>query len=194
MARKKNPEQEAPPGEEQEPETPTEQEETPAEETPPPEKQPQEQETEEREGAEDPEEEPADEEEDPQEEPEEEQPQEQETEVPSQTPSADETAALRSQLLNTQGRLAAYAAGVAPEMVDDAVTLAMAEAARSGEVTEATVNRAMDAVLKRHPEWKADGTKKKTGGFKIGADRDNAGSGRQSSSTSLNVKRWNRFK
>ena len=34
MARKKNPEQEAPPVEDQEPETPTEQEETPAEETP----------------------------------------------------------------------------------------------------------------------------------------------------------------
>lgn len=194
MARKKNPEQEAPPAQDQEPENPTEQEETPEEETPTQEEQPQEQETEEQEDAEDPEEEEEDPQEEPEEEePEEEQPQEQ-TEAPTQEPAADETAALRSQLLNAQGRLAAYAAGVAPEMVDDAVTLAMAEAAKSGEVTEASVNSAMDAVLKRHPEWKADGTKKKNGGFKIGADRDNAGFGSRPSTTSQNVKRWNRFK
>lgn len=187
MAKKKNPEQEAPPVEEQEPATPTEQEETPAQEEQP---QEQEQEPEEQEEAE---EDTPEDEEDPQEEQEEEQPQEQ-PDTPAQVTASDETAALRTQLLNAQGRLAAYAAGVAPDMVDDAVTLAMAEAAKSGEVTETSVNSAMDAVLKRHPEWKADNGKKKTGGFKIGADRDNSGSGKQSGTATQNVKRWNRFK
>lgn len=187
MAKKKNPEQEAPPVEEQEPATPTEQEEIPTQEEQP---QEQEQETEEQEEAE---EETPETEEDPQEEQEEEQPQDQPS-TPSQEPGMDETAMLRTQLLNAQGRLAAYAAGVAPDMVDDAVTLAMAEAAKSGEVTETSVNSAMDAVLKRHPEWKADGGKKKTGGFKIGADRDSGGSGKPSGTESKNVKRWNRFK
>lgn len=186
MAKKKNPEQEAPPVEEQEP--PTEQEETPEQEEPTQE-QPQEQEQEEVEEEEDSQEEQEDTQEDSEEEPTQEQPA-----TPTQEPAADETAALRSQLLNAQGRLAAYAAGVDPAMVDDAVTLAMAEAARSGEVTESSVNSAMDAVLKRHPEWKVDGSKKKNGGFKIGADRDSGGSGKQSGSETKNVKRWNRFK
>lgn len=184
MAKKKNPEQEVLPVEEQEAAPPTEQEETLAQEEQP---QEQEQETEEQEEAE---EETPEEEENPQEE---EQPQEQPN-TPAQEPATDETAALRTQLLNAQGRLAAYAAGVAPDMVDDAVTLAMAEAAKSGEVTETSVNSAMDAVLKRHPEWKADNGKKKTGGFKIGADRDNSSSGKQTGTATQNVKRWNRFK
>lgn len=186
MAKKKNPEQEAPPLEEQEPETPAEQE-----DTPPQEEQPQGQEPEEREEEPD-----GEEEEDPEEEPagDEENPQEQPPNNPAQEPDTDETAALRAQLLNAQGRLAAYSAGVAPGMVDDAVTLAMAEAAKSGEVTETSVNSAMDAVLKRHPEWKTDGSKKKTGGFRIGVDRDNGGSGKQSGTKTENVKRWNRFK
>lgn len=183
MARKKNPEQEAPPAQEQERE-PEQQEETPAQEEQ--EQQPQEQEPEEQE---DPEEEESGEEEgDPQE------PLQQEQQ-PQEQPSADEeTVQLRSQLLQAQGRLAAYGAGVIPAMADDAVTLAMAEAARTGTVTEATVTAAMEAVLKRHPEWKAEEGKKKTaGGFKIGTDRDNGGVQKKPGATQ-NVKRWNRFK
>ena len=188
MAKKKNPEQEAPPVEEQPAETPVEQEETQEEET---EQQPG---TEEQDEQENPAEEPGEEEEEtPQEDPQQE-PSQDPPGTPTQEPTADENAQLRSQLINAQGRLAAYSAGVAPGMVDDAVTLAMAEAAKSGEVTETSVNSAMDAVLKRHPEWKADGAKKKTGGFRIGADRDNGGSGKQSGTAPQNVKRWNRFK
>lgn len=186
MEKKKNPDQEEPPVEEQEIETPTEQEETPAQEEQPQDREPEEQE-------EDPE---GEEEEESEENPTdgEEEPQEQTSNTPAQETDTDETAALRTQLLNAQGRLAAYAAGVAPDMVDDAVTLAMAEAAKSGEITETSVNSAMDAVLKRHPEWKADSGKKRTGGFKIGADRDSSGSGKPSSTETKNVKRWNRFK
>lgn len=191
MAKKKNPEQEAPPAEPQE-ETP--QEETPVEEPQDPqEEQPREQDPQE-EPAEDPEEEkPGEEEKDPAQDPEE-QPQEEPAKPPDQQPSAEETEQLRAQLLQAQGRLAAYGAGVNPAMVDDAVTLAMAEAAKAGAVTEASVTAAMEAVLKRHPEWKAEEGKKKTaGGFKIGADRDNGGT-QKKPGTVQNIKRWNRYK
>ena len=179
MAKKKNPEKEAPPVQDQEPET-EQQEETPEEETPAQEEQPQEQDTQEKH------------EEDSREEPGQETEQEQD---PAQEPASNEAAVLRGQLLQAQGELAAYRAGVAPGMVADAVTLAMAEASKTGEVTEAAVTKAMEAVLKRHPEWKADGDKKKTGGFKIGADRDNGGAFKKPSGNGTqNVKRWNRFK
>lgn len=113
-------------------------------------------------------------------------------------PAADqngESANLKSALLEAQGKLAAYAAGVAPDMIADAVTLAMAEASKEGEVTESSVTKAMDAVLKRHPEWRADsGSKSKSGGFRIGADRDSSGVKKQSGNAPQNVKRWNRYK
>lgn len=185
MARKKNPEQEAPPAEEQERES-EQQEETPAQEEQTQEQQSQEQEPEEQEDPE--EEEPVEGEEDPQ------APHQQEQQPQEQLSADEETAQLRSQLLQAQGRLAAYGAGVIPAMVDDAVTLAMAEAARTGTVTEASVTAAMEAVLKRHPEWKAEeGKKRGAGGFKIGADRDNGGV-QKKPGTTQNVKRWNRFK
>lgn len=115
-----------------------------------------------------------------------------------QTPAAnDETASLRAELLEARSQLAAYAAGVAPDMVADAVTLATAEAQRAGEVTEAAITQAMANVLKRHSEWKADAAKsgaKKTGGFKLGADRDNAGTAKRPAGNNQSVKRWNRFK
>ena len=82
-------------------------------------------------------------------------------------------------------------------MVADAVTLATAEAQRAGEVTETAIAQAMANVLKRHPEWKADAVKsgaKKTGGFKLGADRDSAGTPKKPAGNNQNVKRWNRFK
>lgn len=187
MAKKKNPEQEAPPAEPQE-ETP--QEETPVEGTREPEEQPREQDPQE-EAVEEPAEEPG--EEDPDQDPEED-PREESEEEPAQQPPANETEQLRSQLLQAQGRLAAYAAGVNPSMVDDAVTLAMAEAAKTGTVTESSVTAAMEAVLKRHPEWKAeDGKKKTAGGFKLGADRDNGGVQKKPGAPQ-NLKRWNRFK
>lgn len=192
MAKKKNPQQENPPAQqEQEPET-EQQEETPAEESTQ-EEQPQEQEPQEQDPQEEPEEEePEEEEEDPQnpqEEPEENPSQEQ---PPAEVPASDETAQLRAQLLQAQGRLAAYGAGVIPAMVDDAVTLAMAEAAKAGTVTEASVTTAMDAVLKRHPEWKAE-QKKTAGGFRIGADRDSGSTPKKPGATQ-NTKRWNRYK
>lgn len=130
-----------------------------------------------------------------------EQPEKSEEEQPADdqqegTPAAgsDENAALQRELLQARGELAAYRAGVAPGMVADTVTLAMAEAARSGEVTEAAVTKAVEAVLKRHPEWKAQTGNAGKGGFKLGADRDSGNPSRKNANQKQNVKRWNRFK
>lgn len=114
--------------------------------------------------------------------------------TPPAAPDEDtEKAQLASDLLAARSKLAAYAAGVAPDMIADAVTLATAEAGPGAD--EAAVTKAMQAVLKRHPEWKADGEKKKSGGFKLGADPDKAGGRKPGGGDApKNAKRWNRFK
>lgn len=105
---------------------------------------------------------------------------------------------LQTELLEARSQLAAYAAGVDPSKVGDAVILATAEAQKEGDLTEAGVTKAMANVLKRHPEWKAsggDGKKSGSGGFKLGADPDKAGNGKKSGGKSTgNTKRWNRYK
>ena len=105
---------------------------------------------------------------------------------------------LQTELLEARGRLAAYAAGVDPSKVGDAVILATAEAQKEGDLTEAGVTKAMANVLKRHPEWKAsgsDGKKTNAGGFKLGADPDKSTGGKKSGDKSGgNSKRWNRYK
>lgn len=106
-----------------------------------------------------------------------------------------ETTRLTAELLAARSQLAAYAAGVAPDMIQDAVTLATAEAQTAGEVTEEAVAKAMANVLKRHPEWKAEGDKKKSGGFKLGADPDAPGKSKGvKADGDGSKKRWNRFK
>lgn len=115
---------------------------------------------------------------------------------PSSTAAENEK--LKADLLEARSQIAAYSAGVAPDMVADAVTLATAEAKAAGEVTEEAVAKAMDNVLKRHPEWKtkpsAGGAKKTTGGFKLGADPDSTGRDKGTSSEKAgNKKPWNKF-
>ena len=111
---------------------------------------------------------------------------------------SEREAQLEAELLEARGQLAAYAAGVDPSKVGDAVILATAEAQKEGDLTEAGVTKAMANVLKRHPEWKAaggDGKKSNTGGFKLGADPDkNSGSKKAGDKSSGNSKRWNRYK
>lgn len=111
---------------------------------------------------------------------------------------SEREAQLEAELLEARGQLAAYAAGVDPSKVGDAVILATAEAQKEGDLTEAGVTKAMANVLKRHPEWKAsgsDGKKSGTGGFKLGADPDKASNGKKSGGKSNgNTKRWNRYK
>lgn len=138
------------------------------------------------------EEEPAGEEEpDQPEEPEPEKPETpEEVENPEEDPSPDEViAALEEQLLDARCRLAAFAAGVAPDLVADAVTLAVQAAHAEGEVTEESVAAAMEQVLQRHPGWKADA--RRTGGFRLGADPAAA---RRQDKTPGTAKRWNRFR
>lgn len=111
---------------------------------------------------------------------------------------SEREAQLQTELLEARGQLAAYAAGVDPSKVGDAVILATAEAQKEGDLTEAGVTKAMANVLKRHPEWKAsgsDGKKSGAGGFKLGADPDKSSGGKKSGDKSGgNSKRWNRFK
>lgn len=111
---------------------------------------------------------------------------------------SEREAQMEAELLEARGQLAAYAAGVDPSKVGDAVILATAEAQKESDLTEAGVTKAMDNVLKRHPEWKAsgsDGKKSGAGGFKLGADPDKISSGKKSGDKSGgNSKRWNRFK
>ena len=133
------------------------------------------------------------------EQPEKEEPAQEEEPAPAEPAStAAENEKLKADLLEARSQIAAYSAGVAPEMVMDAVTLATAEAKAAGEVTEEAVAKAMDNVLKRHPEWKTkpatSGAKKTTGGFKLGADPDSAGRDKGASSEKGGSKKpWNKF-
>ena len=180
----------------------------PAEETPKDEK-PEEKPTEERPddkggSKEKPAEEKPEEAEDPEKDEETPENEEQPKDEPEKAPAAptDEVsgreAQLQTELLEARGKLAAYAAGVDPSKVGDAVILATAEAQKEGDLTEAGVTKAMANVLKRHPEWKAsgsDGKKSGAGGFKLGADPDKSSGGKKSGDKSGgNSKRWNRFK
>lgn len=176
-------------------------EEKPAEETPEDKGNPEEKPSEEKpEDAEDPE---KDEEKPAEEKPEdEEQPKDDPAKDPAPAATGSEgserEAQLEAELLEARGQLAAYAAGVDPSKVGDAVILATAEAQKEGDLTEAGVTKAMANVLKRHPEWKAsgsDGKKSGAGGFKLGADPDKSSGGKKSGDKSGgNSKRWNRFK
>lgn len=130
-------------------------------------------------------------------------PEEKQEDQPAATPPTDmpgdtdpEKTQLKEDLLMARSQLAAYSAGVASEMVADAVTLAMAEARAAGEVTEDAVAKAMANVLKRHPEWKAQsaaGSKKASGGFKLGADPDRSPARDGKKSDAGQKKPWNKF-
>lgn len=172
-------------------------EEKPTEETPSDKGDPEEKPSEEKpEDAEDPkkdEEKPAEEKtEDP------EQPKDDPAPAATGSEGSEREAQLEAELLEARGQLAAYAAGVDPSKVGDAVILATAEAQKESDLTEAGVTKAMANVLKRHPEWKAsgsDGKKSGAGGFKLGADPDKSSGGKKSGDKSGgNSKRWNRFK
>lgn len=104
----------------------------------------------------------------------------------------EEVRQLKAELIAARSQLAAYAAGVLPEMAQDAVTLATAQARAEGEPTEETVKRAMDDVLKRHPDWKTADGKKAGGGFKLGADPDGRSTKKEKAEPG-SKKPWNKF-
>lgn len=111
------------------------------------------------------------------------------TQPPQQGPDS-RIADLERQLLDARCRLAAFAAGVAPDLVEDAVTLAVQAARADGQVTEESVTAALGQVLQRHPRWKAD--RRPAGGFRLGADAEDTP--RRPAPAQTDRRRWNRFR
>lgn len=112
---------------------------------------------------------------------------------PAEAAEDPEKAQLKADLLQARSELAAYGAGVAPEKVADAVTLAVAQVRAAGDdVTEEAVAAAMQDVLKRNPEWSAAGGKKNTGGIRLGSDPDSRPAARKEKDSGRK-KPWNKF-
>lgn len=99
--------------------------------------------------------------------PEEEKP---ESHAPESSAEKSDASAENTELLQAKAQIAAYKSGVRPDAVEDAVVLAMHDAAKENAVDEAGLLKALKGVLSRHPEWKAGGTATETAGFRIGAD------------------------
>lgn len=119
-------------------------------------------------------------------------------EAPAQPEPAEaavdpEKAQIKADLLQARSKLAAYEAGVAPDKVADAVTLAMAQVRADGaDMTEGAVAAAMQDVIKRNPEWKATGGQKAAGGFRLGSDPDQPAAKKTAAAPGAK-KRWNKF-
>ncbi len=127
--------------------------------------------------------------------------QEQPENEPDIPDNSQDTAALRQteqlnrELLEARAQIEAFKAGVAPEVAEDAVYLAIRETEKSGgEQNEDAIKEALKAVLKRHPEWN---TKEKAKiGIKVGVlnnSEDLPNEGPKFDTTLSAKKRWNRF-
>lgn len=119
-----------------------------------------------------------------------------EADPPKEEPAAaaGETEQLKKELADARAQLCALRLGVLPEMAQDAVSLAIVQAGENYQ--EEGLEKAMNEVLKRHPDWKSD-KKNQAGGFKLGADPEKAASkasAKKSGSAEGKTKRWNRFK
>lgn len=83
----------------------------------------------------------------------------------------------RRELLTARAQIEAFRSGVRADLTEDAVALAMMELEKNGDdPDEESVQDALKAVLKRHPDWKSD-TQKKTGGIKVGAQQQETSGG-----------------
>ena len=104
--------------------------------------------------------------------------------------TADDTA---REMLIVRTQLEAYKSGqIRSECVEDAVDLAMAALSKSAtEPTNDALKEALNAILSRHPEWKADDKQK--GGFKVGSDGENDNAQQQKVTEAPNKKRWNKW-
>lgn len=109
---------------------------------------------------------------------------------PAQDTANAETA---REMLIVRTQLEAYKSGqIRPECVEDAVDLAMAALSKSGkEATNEALKETLNAVLSRHPEWKADDMQR--GGFKVGSDGEEDSARQQKTAETPNKKRWNRW-
>lgn len=77
--------------------------------------------------------------------------------------------ALQRELVEARAQVAAVKEGVQPSAIEDAVCLAVHAAEKEGEVTQEAVAKALQEVVKRHPEWKQEEKKNSAGGFRVGA-------------------------
>lgn len=73
---------------------------------------------------------------------------------------------MTEELQTARAQLEAFRMDIRPEMVDDAVFLAIREAGKEGNLDDDTMREALKSVMKRHPEWKKDA--KQAGGIKVG--------------------------
>lgn len=84
--------------------------------------------------------------------------------------SSKQTEQLNRDLMEAKAQLEAFKGGVASEMVEDAVYLAMREVEKAGDEPDAdSIREALKIVLKRHPEFKS---KEQKGGIKLGAPNE----------------------
>ncbi len=117
------------------------------------------------------------------------------TEGDGNTPTAApdnsaEIASLKSELQEARAQNTAAKLGFKADAIDDAVYLAMRNAAKNndGEFDDEDIKTELSAVLKKHPEWKADAGK--SAGFRVGAPEPKP----NANSTKVTAqKRWNRF-
>jgi len=101
-----------------------------------------------------------------------------------------EIASLKSELQEARAQNTAAKLGFKADAIDDAVYLAMRNAAKNndGEFDDEDIKTELSAVLKKHPEWKADAGK--SAGFRVGAPEPKP----NANSTKVTAqKRWNRF-
>lgn len=76
------------------------------------------------------------------------------------------------ELQTARAQLEAFRLDIRPDMVEDAVYLAIRDVGKDGEPDGKSMRDALTAILKRHPDWKKDA--QQTGGIKVGmvADQD----------------------
>ena len=117
------------------------------------------------------------------------------TESDGNTPTAApdnsaEIASLKSELQEARAQNTAAKLGFKADAINDAVYLAMRNAAKNndGEFDDEDIKTELSAVLKKHPEWKADAGKGT--GFRVGAPEPKQPAGTIKSTAQ---KRWNRF-
>ena len=109
---------------------------------------------------------------------------------PAAAANSAELSQLRSELQEARAQNTAAKLGFKADAIDDAVYLAMRNAAKKndGDFDDEDIKTELSAVLKKHPEWKADagnGT-----GFRVGAPEPKQSADMTKSSAQ---KRWNRF-
>lgn len=101
-----------------------------------------------------------------------------------------ELAQLRAELQEARAQSAAARLGFKPEVIEDAVYLAVRAANKNNDddPDDEDIKAELSAVLKKHPEWKAG--EKQSSGFRVGAPPPEQSAKTQKTGA---VKRWNRF-